>query len=195
LLTTTAVTIVPAAYAGGDDHDDDNGDGNKNKAEEESAAAIADCDENEVEQAGFDCIAIASDVETAEEPPEESATLFVCKEVENPPTPLIPSDFEFIITGPDIAPGGIQVPGGPIGDPDPDCPPGSNQPGGVVPGEYVILETDSSVIPDPNTVQVEGDCTQIDPPNEAFEAAATVEIQEGETGTLTCTFTNIYIVG
>jgi hypothetical protein len=60
LLTTTAVTIVPAAYAEGDDHDDDNGDGNKNKAEEESAAAIADCDDNEVEDSSdFDCFGIA----------------------------------------------------------------------------------------------------------------------------------------
>jgi hypothetical protein len=63
LLTTTAVTIVPAAYAGGDDHDDDNGDGNKNKAEDESNAALADCDDNDVEQAGFDCFAIAGDEE------------------------------------------------------------------------------------------------------------------------------------
>jgi hypothetical protein len=58
LLTTTAVTtIVPAAYAGGDDDDDD--DGNKNKAEDDSAAAIADCDKNDVERAGFDCFGIA----------------------------------------------------------------------------------------------------------------------------------------
>jgi hypothetical protein len=57
LLTTTAITtMVPAAYAGGDD---DGGDGNKNKAEDESAAARADCDENEVEEAGFDCFGIA----------------------------------------------------------------------------------------------------------------------------------------
>jgi hypothetical protein len=55
LLTTTAVTtIVPAAYAGGDDDD-----GNKNKAEDDSAAAIADCDDNDVERAGFDCFGIA----------------------------------------------------------------------------------------------------------------------------------------
>ena len=54
LLTTTAVTFVPAAYAGGDD------DGNKNKAEDDSAAAIADCDDNDVEQAGFDCFGIAA---------------------------------------------------------------------------------------------------------------------------------------
>ena len=37
-LLTTAITVVPAAYAGDD-----------------SASAIADCDDNEVEQAGFDC--------------------------------------------------------------------------------------------------------------------------------------------
>jgi hypothetical protein len=58
LLTTTVVTFVPAAYAGGDD------DGNKNKAEDESAAAIADCDDNDVERAGFDCFGIAvNDIE------------------------------------------------------------------------------------------------------------------------------------
>ena len=68
LLTTTAVTtMVPAAYAD-----------NKQKAEDESPAALADCDDNEVEQAGFDCIAIAAnDIEI-----EESATLSVCKEVD-----------------------------------------------------------------------------------------------------------------
>jgi hypothetical protein len=59
LLTVGAITsIVPAAYAGGDD------DGNKNKAEDESAAAIADCDKNDVERAGFDCFGIAvNDIE------------------------------------------------------------------------------------------------------------------------------------
>ena len=60
LLTTAAVTMVPAAYAG-DDHDDDNGDGYKNKIKaEDSVVALADCDYNniEVERAGFDCVAI-----------------------------------------------------------------------------------------------------------------------------------------
>jgi|SRR5919106_698937 hypothetical protein len=50
LLTTTAITtIVPAAYAD-----------NKQKAEDESAAALADCDDNDVERAGFDCFGIAA---------------------------------------------------------------------------------------------------------------------------------------
>ena len=53
LLTTTVVTFVPAAYAD-----------NKQKAEDNSAAATADCDENEVEEAGLDCFGIAvNDVE------------------------------------------------------------------------------------------------------------------------------------
>ena len=53
LLTTTAVTtMVPAAYAD-----------NKNKAEDDSNAALADCDRNDVERAGFDCVAIAGDEE------------------------------------------------------------------------------------------------------------------------------------
>jgi hypothetical protein len=42
-----------------DDHDGKDGDGNKNKAEDDSAAAIADCDDNDVEEAGFDCFGIA----------------------------------------------------------------------------------------------------------------------------------------
>jgi hypothetical protein len=49
LLTTTVTTMVPAAYAD-----------NKQKAEDESAAAIADCDDNDVERAGFDCFGIAA---------------------------------------------------------------------------------------------------------------------------------------
>ena len=177
LLTTTAVTtMVPAAYAGGD-----NDDGNQQKAEDESQAALSDCDENAVKRAGFDCIAIASS-EVEIETTEESATLFVCKEVEGNQE-IIPFFFEFIITGPGE---NSQVPGGPIDDPDPDCPPGSNQPGEVAPGEYEIREIDSSSFPRPDSVEVEGDCMQ-DPTNPRI---ATVEIQEGET--LTCTFINTY---
>ena len=58
LLTTTVLTtMVPAAYAD-----------NKNKAEDDSAAAIADCDHNDVERAGFDCFGIAiNDLEIEEE--------------------------------------------------------------------------------------------------------------------------------
>jgi hypothetical protein len=53
LATTVLTTIVPSAYAD-----------NKNKAEDDSAAAIADCDHNDVERAGFDCIAPAlNDIE------------------------------------------------------------------------------------------------------------------------------------
>jgi hypothetical protein len=72
LLTTTAVTtMVPVVYADDDhkDHDKDDhdkkhdgkdGDGNKNKADDDSAAAIADCDKNDVERAGFECVPIAA---------------------------------------------------------------------------------------------------------------------------------------
>ena len=53
LLATAVTTIVPAAYAD-----------NKNKAEDKSAAALADCDDNDVERAGFDCFGIAvNDIE------------------------------------------------------------------------------------------------------------------------------------
>jgi hypothetical protein len=59
LLTIGVTSMVPAAYAGEDGGDD----GNKNKAEDESNAALADCDDNDVEEAGFDCFAIAGDEE------------------------------------------------------------------------------------------------------------------------------------
>jgi hypothetical protein len=52
---TTLTTTIAAVYAGGD-----NDDGNKQKAEDDSSSAIADCDDNEVEQAGFDCFGIAA---------------------------------------------------------------------------------------------------------------------------------------
>ena len=57
LTIGTTTIMVPAAYAGGDD----GGDGNKNKAEDDSAAAIADCDRNDVEEAGFLCLGLAVD--------------------------------------------------------------------------------------------------------------------------------------
>jgi hypothetical protein len=183
LNTTVLTTMVPYAYAD-----------NKQKAEDDSAAAIADCDDNDVERAGFDCIAIAAndvEIETSEEePPEESATLFVCKEVEGNQE-LEPFDFEFSATGPGV---GIQFPGVPENERGNDCPPGSQRPGEVAPGEYVIREliTSTTLSQPPDSIEVEGDCTQIDPPDDQTLAAATVEIQEGETGTLICTFTNIY---
>jgi hypothetical protein len=57
-MTTTMVSMVPAVYAepDGDDEDENSG-GNENKAEDESNAAIADCDENDVEEAHFECVA------------------------------------------------------------------------------------------------------------------------------------------
>jgi hypothetical protein len=140
LLTTTAVTtMVPAAYAGGENDVD----GNKQKAEDESAAAIADCDENEVEQAGFDCIAIAaSDVET--EPPETE--LSVTKTVNcnffagSPSGEAVcnfalasdnfpePSDYQITVTG---------------NNPDPSSFAGSESPVvvSIGPGEYTVSET------------------------------------------------------
>jgi hypothetical protein len=69
LLATIAVTtMVPAAYAD-----------NKQKAEDESAAAIADCDKNDAERAGFDCFGIAAnDIEIEGEerngPPTDMTT-------------------------------------------------------------------------------------------------------------------------
>ena len=102
---------------------------------------------------------------------------------------LTPSSFQFSIIGPGVD---FQFIGGPIDDPDPDCPPGSTEPGEVAPGEYEIMEIDSSLIEDPDRIEIEGDCLDEDPAGET-SLTATVEIQEGETGVLTCTFTNIYL--
>jgi hypothetical protein len=168
LLTITAVTtMVPAAYAGGDN----DGDGNKQKAEDDSSAAIADCDDNEVEQAGFDCIAIAAnDVEIETEPPEEeSATLSVCKEM-SPFSLGRPDQFTFTVTG--NGPEPAQFLG------DPNCVEVT-----IGPGEYAVSEVSmagDSLI----STSIEGECMQ-DPTN---ELRATGEIQAGETQE--CTFIN-----
>jgi hypothetical protein len=158
LLTTTAVTIVPAAYAD-----------NKQKAEDDSAAAIADCDDNEVEQAGFDCIAIATnDVEIEES--EETATLSVCKDASRA-FGLEPDDFTFTVTG---------------NNPSPDEFVGDNSDGCVDvtigPGEYAVSEADSFG----SVVDITGNSDCVQDPNNSLRA--TGEIQAGETQV--CTFSN-----
>jgi hypothetical protein len=159
LLTTTVVTIVPAAYAD-----------NENEAEDESAAAIADCDDNEVERAGFDCIAIAAnDVE------EESATLSVCKEVRLAGSSgLSPEDFDFTVTG---------------NNPSPEEFAGDNSDGCVDvtigPGDYAVSEV--WPIPFGGRTEIEGNCEQ-DPPV-GLTLRATGEIQSGETQE--CRFINL----
>ena len=61
LLSGLSTMAMAPAYAGGDDdYDKKDGDGNKQKVQDESAGAIADCDNNEVERADFDCIATAA---------------------------------------------------------------------------------------------------------------------------------------
>jgi hypothetical protein len=177
LLTTTAITtMVPAAYAD-----------NKQKAEDDSAAAIADCDDNEVEEARFLCIALATndvEIETpSEEPPEEG--LIVCKVLENPPQGVTELDFELNLI--DSSGNEVSIPG----QPPPACSPripvsegGIEE--GMSPGAYTITERVSEEVPDPDSITVEGDCTLVDndPPT------ATGEIQEGESQT--CTFINTY---
>ena len=70
------------------------------KPEDDSAAAIDDCDDDEVEQAGFDCIAIAANDVEIETPEEESATLSVCKEMSSSSAfGFEPDDFAFTVTG------------------------------------------------------------------------------------------------
>ena len=61
-LFTATMTMAPAYAERDGDDDDKRGDGNKQKVEDESAGAIADCDNNEVERAGFDCFAIAANL-------------------------------------------------------------------------------------------------------------------------------------
>src|SRR5918992_4206461 len=119
----TSLTTIAAAYAGGDD-DGRSGDENKQKVEDDSAGAIADCDENEVERADYDCIAAPATEESEvgtgdggtptpdgppEEEPPETATLSVCKDVRDPTSTFEPEDFEFTVTGnspvPDRFPG------------------------------------------------------------------------------------------
>ena len=73
LLTTAVTTMgVAAAYAEEDDHEEYNGDGNKIKADE-SVVALADCDNNEVEQAGFDCFSVGLGFGGIVLPPIETA--------------------------------------------------------------------------------------------------------------------------
>ena len=61
-VSTATVTMLPAAYAEGDDDGDkdEKTDGNKIKAEDESIAVLADCDENKVEEASFECVAAST---------------------------------------------------------------------------------------------------------------------------------------
>jgi hypothetical protein len=171
-ILTAITTTIAAVYAGGDD--DDNGDGNKQKAEDDSAAAIADCDDNDVERAGFDCIALATndvEIETQEEEPpeEERATLFVCK-TENIPN-MSPEDFSFsILAG---------------NDPDPVDFEGDNSDGcvdvDIGPGEFIVSEETLPGI----RIEVEGDCIQ----DEESQGIATGFIRAGET--LFCTYFNL----
>jgi hypothetical protein len=165
ITTLTALTTIAAAYAGGGEDDD----GNKQKAEDDSAAAIADCDDNnDVEQAGFDCIAIAAnDVEI--ELPEESATLSVCKDEEFENTE--PSDFFFSVTG---------------NNPSPDFFPGDRDCVDVTigPGEYAVSEAAGDGLPQ---VEITGDCVR-DPNAPLPGSRATGEIQAGETQV--CRFRN-----
>jgi hypothetical protein len=171
LISLTTIEV----YAGGGD-DGNDGDGNKQKAEDNSAAAIADSDDYEVEQAGFDCIAIAAndvEIETAE---EESATLTVCKVVEGSQE-FEPEDFTLEVVE------GARDLHRVAGQPPPAC---EEERIPVSPGEYTVTDQPNLGVPGPDRVEVEGDCVQ-DPTN---PLRATGEIQEGESQT--CTFINIY---
>jgi hypothetical protein len=165
ILTTLTLTTTIAAYAGGE-ADDDNGDENKQKAEDGSSAAIADCDKNDVERAGFDCIAIAANDVEIEPPEEESATLSVCKDETTPAFEA--EDFTFTVTGnnpiPEEFAGNANCVDVTIG-----------------PGEYAVSEAG----PFPSATLIQGNCVQ--DPNNAQRA--TGEIQAGETQE--CRFRNL----
>ena len=173
-ILTTLTTI--SAYAGG-------GDDNRQKAEEESSAALDDCDANEVEQAGFDCIAIATndvEIETAaEEPPEEeTATLSVCKEVTGGTGGgTFPADFEFAVTG---------------NNPSDDEFNGDNSDGCVDvtigPGEYTVSEVSPPLGGRTLTVSIESDSDCEQDLNNRLRATGV--IQAGETQE--CRFINSF---
>jgi hypothetical protein len=161
-ITSAVITMVPAAYAGGD-----NDNGNKQKAEDDSAASIADCDDNEVGFSDFLCFGIAvNDVET-EPPEEESATLTVCKEttIEN----TSPSSFTFTVDGNNPSPSRF------VGDDSDGCVDVT-----IGPGQFAVTEAVDLLAPG---VQIEG-CDQ-DPLN---PQRATGEIEAG--GTERCAFIN-----
>jgi type II secretory pathway pseudopilin PulG len=166
LLTTAVTTMVPAAYAD-----------NKQKAEDDSAASIADCDDNEVEQARFDCIAIAAnDVEI--EPPEESATLSVCKEVTGGTGGgTFPEDFAFTVTGNNPSPAQFR------GDNIDGCVDVT-----IGPGEYTVSEVSPPLGGRTLTVSIESDsdCVQ----DRINRLPVTGEIQAGETQE--CRFINSF---
>jgi hypothetical protein len=156
LLTTTAMTtMVPTAYAD-----------NKQKAEDDSAAAIADCDDNEVERAGFDCIAIAANDVEIETEEEESATLSVCKELGDPT--LEPDDFTFTFEeGNNPSPSQFQ------GDNTDGCVDVT-----IGPGEYTVSEA-AAFTNFATRIEEGSDCVQ--DPIDLFSRRATGEIQAGET--------------
>jgi hypothetical protein len=164
LLTTTAMTtMVPSAFAD-----------NKQKAEDDSAAAIADCDDNEVERAGFECIAIATnDIEIETPPEEESTILSVCKVVIDASGVASEDDFQFTVTGNNPEPDEFEG--------DPNCVDVT-----IGPGEYTVSEINTGPAGENHLTSIEegSDCVQ-DP---LIAQRATGEIQAGETQE--CTFIN-----
>ena len=158
-ILTTLTTTIAAAYAGG-------GDGNRQKAEDDSSVAIADCDKNDVEQARFDCIAIATndvEIETSK------TTLSVCKTTNSADNP--PEDFTFTVEGNDPSPAQFRG--------DPNCVDVT-----IGPGEYAVSEFNTGPAGENHLTRIEGDCVQ-DP---LIAQRATGEIQAGETQE--CTFIN-----
>jgi hypothetical protein len=148
---TTLTTI--AAYAGGD--------GNRQQAEDDSSAGIADCDKNDDKQAGFDCVAIATD-DVEIEPPEERATLSVCKTESSIEEP---DDFTFTVTGNNPSP--AQFLG------DPNCVDVT-----IGPGEYTVTEA-AAFTNFATRIQEGSDCVQ--DPVSLSSRRAIGEIQAGDT--------------
>jgi len=151
ILTTSTLTTI-AAYAGGDS--------NKQKAEDDSSSAIADCDDNEVEQAGFDCIAIAAnDIEIEEEIAQLSVTKTVtCSSHLGAPSNEAvcnfalasdnfpdPSDYQITVTGNNLDPSSFA---------------GSESPEvvSIGPGEYTVSE----ILADTSALQQELGASFID---------------------------------
>jgi hypothetical protein len=94
--------------------------------------------------------------------------------VEDPNQEAESNDFVFTITS---GPNDIRI----VGQPPADC----QDVGDVNPGAYEVNEEPMAGVPDPDSIEVEGDCTQ--DPTDARRT--TGEIQAGETHE--CTFINI----
>jgi hypothetical protein len=187
ISTVSATTTMTAYAAEHSDRSDEIKDTIKAK-NDDGRQAIADTDCNPGDTSGVvfgdinqaqDCDALAANrdniqqeiTDGEEPPPDESATLSVCKEVDDQAGGVVfPFDFEITVTGNNPSPAEF------VGDED--CVDVT-----IGPGEYTVDETFSGTGFEVTTT-VQGDCDPGDPD----VLPATGEIQSGEHQT--CTLIN-----